>query len=113
MKTGAVPDAATVIECDADVVVPPALVALTVNVEDPAVDGVPDSTPVEPFNDNPAGRDPDATANVIGAVPDAANVYEYAVPTVALVGGLSAVKVGGETCIRDPISQVGPRVAPT
>jgi len=46
----------------------------TVNVKDPDDVGVPDSTPVVLSRVNPAGRDPDATANVIGAVPEAANV---------------------------------------
>ena len=55
------------------VTVPTVFVADTVNVYDPAAEGVPES---EPFDASvrPGGSDPLARANVIGAVPDAANV---------------------------------------
>ena len=53
------------------------------NVAEPTEVGVPDTTPVDGSNTNPAGRAPDDTVNVIGPVPVAVTVAEYAVPTVA------------------------------
>jgi phage shock protein PspC (stress-responsive transcriptional regulator) len=70
------------------------LEAFTVKVYAPAVVGVP--ARVAPLNVRPGGRDPDDRVKVTGVVPDAAKVYPgYAVPTVAVVGGVSAVNVGG------------------
>lgn len=55
--------------------------ALTVNVEVPAVVGVPEITPDEGLRDNPAGRVPLITLQ-FAPVMLAASVAEYAVPTV-------------------------------
>jgi hypothetical protein len=57
---------------DGDVAVPKVLVALTVKVPEPV--GVPDNTPVLVVKLSPAGRLPDATANVGDGEPDAANM---------------------------------------
>lgn len=46
--------------------------AWTVNDEVPVVVGVPDITPVELLNDNPAGKLPDAMDHVYGALPPVA-----------------------------------------
>jgi hypothetical protein len=50
------------------------LAALTVNVDDPAVVGVPDNTPVVSSNVRPAGRDPLPTVNIGDGLPEALNV---------------------------------------
>jgi hypothetical protein len=55
--------------------VPAVFVARTVNVEAPAVVGVPDNNPPE-LNVSPDGSEPDCTANVGAGEPLAANVYE-------------------------------------
>jgi hypothetical protein len=55
---------------------PATLDAVTVKVNDPVADGVPDKTPVEVFNDNPVGNDPALTLNVEAGDPDAVKVYE-------------------------------------
>ena len=47
--------------------------ACTVNVYDPAVVGMPDSTPLV-LSVSPGGRSPVAFVNAIGVVPDAVNV---------------------------------------
>ena len=83
---------------DAEVTLPAVLLACTVNVEVPAVVGFPDSTPLE-FNVNPAGNVPEALNDGAG-LPEAANVYEYATPTVA-PGGETAVNTGA-TCVALP-----------
>ena len=44
-------------------------VTLTVNVEDPAVDGVPEITPVEAASVKPAGSEPVDTTKVYEALP--------------------------------------------
>jgi hypothetical protein len=50
------------------------LAAFTVNVYDPAVVGVPDSTPLDD-NVRPGGNEPPVVSvNVIGVEPDAVNV---------------------------------------
>ena len=49
------------------------LAAVTVNVNVPAVVGVPDKTPPA-LNVSPAGNAPELTVNVIGVVPVAVNV---------------------------------------
>jgi hypothetical protein len=64
----------TVIEMDADVTEPNTLAAETVKVDTPVVVGVPDNTPLEVFNDSPAGNDPDVTENDAAGYPDALNV---------------------------------------
>jgi len=71
-----------------------ALVADTVKVAVPEAVGVPDSTPPE-LSVRPAGRLPLTSANVGAGYPDdGLNVYEYAVPTVA-VGGTGATPNAG------------------
>ena len=55
---------------------PPALVALTPNVETPATVGVPLMMPVEDPRLSPAGSVPPVTAHVIGVVPVATNACE-------------------------------------
>jgi len=52
--------------------VPTPLDALIVKVKVPAVVGVPDKTPVVGFNVSPAGKAPEATANVAAGVAVAA-----------------------------------------
>ena len=49
------------------------LAAVTVNVNVPAVVGVPDKTPPA-LNVSPVGNAPELTVNVIGVVPVAVNV---------------------------------------
>jgi hypothetical protein len=49
-------------------------VALMVNVDGPAVVGVPDNEPEAAFNDKPAGNEPEFTANVGAGLPVAAKV---------------------------------------
>ena len=71
------------------------MVAVTVNVSEPAAVGVPDTTPVEVFNARPAGRAPADTANVGAGDPDATTVCEYAEPTTA--PGSEAVVIDGAT----------------
>jgi hypothetical protein len=55
---------------------PNAFVALTVKLAVPIAVGVPLMTPVDPFSERPAGRDPFVTAHVIGVLPEAARVTE-------------------------------------
>jgi hypothetical protein len=50
---------------------PMASVAVTVNVEDPASEGVPVSVPW-PDNESPAGSEPDVRAKAYGPVPPVA-----------------------------------------
>ena len=58
------------------VAVPARLVACTVNALVPEVVGVPVIAPVEEFRDSPAGSEPAARLQVIGAVPVAVRVCE-------------------------------------
>jgi hypothetical protein len=56
----------------------PLSVTFTVNVEVPAVVGVPVTAPLEAFSDSPAGKVPEAMLQVKGAVPPCAfSVDEY------------------------------------
>jgi len=89
--------AATVMVWESPAVSPALLVAVTVNVDVPAVVGVPDSTPDEAFRLSPAGSWPVDTPNVGAGSPVAAYLYEYAVPAVAVIGGASAVSTGTVT----------------
>ena len=57
--------------------VPYSFEAVTVKVKVPDSVGVPEITPVEALMLRPAGRVPEVTAHVIGAVPDAVRVCEY------------------------------------
>lgn len=50
------------------------LVAVTVNVDDPAAVGVPESTPVAALRVKPAGRDPEDTMYLVAGSPVALNV---------------------------------------
>ncbi len=68
--------------------------ALTVNVEVPAIVGVPVIAPLEEFSVKPAGSVPDNTDHVTPEV-FAARVAEYAVPVVA-AGRLVVVIVRAE-----------------
>jgi hypothetical protein len=77
--------------------VPELLVAVIVNVTEPADVAVPDTTPVAESNVRPAGRTPEDTANVIDPVPVVVTVAEYAVPTVA--AGSDAVVIDGTTSV--------------
>ena len=53
----------------------------TLNVKLPTWLGLPLKAPLEEFNPNPAGREPEVTDHVYGAVPPAAaSVAEYATP---------------------------------
>jgi hypothetical protein len=84
---------------DPEVTDPNTFDALTVNVEGPVVVGVPDNTPLDVLSDNPAGKDPDATAKVAAGYPDATNVYEYAVPVTPVGAGLTAVNTGTDPTV--------------
>jgi hypothetical protein len=75
--------------------VPALFVAVTVNDEGPAARGVPETVPVDESKLNPAGRAPDDTAKVMGAVPDASIVAEYRVPTTARGSVADVVMDGG------------------
>ena len=55
--------------------------ALTVNVEVPALVGVPEIVPVLALSESPAGSDPELTDQVTPEVPDA-RVAVYDVPTL-------------------------------
>lgn len=55
--------------------------------------GVPDRTPPDD-SVSPEGSAPEVMVKLMGAVPEAANVYPaYATPTVPVVGGVKAVNV--------------------
>ena len=62
--------------------------------------GVPLSRPVDAFNVNPAGSVPLVTAQVIVALPDAANVCEYALPVWPDGNGETVVITGAEFTLR-------------
>ncbi len=64
MNTGAAAAGLTVTVFEPVDTVPLAFVADTVNVNPPAAEGVPDSTPVTPSRARPVGNEPVATANV-------------------------------------------------
>jgi len=74
---------------------PALLVALIVKLDVAAVVGVPLITPVAGVKLRPVGRLPTDIAHVIGAVPVAARVWLYAVPTVP--AGKEAVVIVGAT----------------
>lgn len=97
----AVPDTPTTTET-ADDAEPAELVAVTVNDVVPVAEGVPESTPVVELSDKPAGREPVVTDHVIGTVPLAVNVNEYAVDWLAAVGAPDVI-----------VGAVGPDAATT
>jgi hypothetical protein len=67
---------------------------LAVNLNVPAVVGVPEITPVDAARLNPAGSVPELTLQLYGVVPPlAANVVVYAVPTVLPGSGAAVVSV--------------------
>ena len=85
------------------------LLAVTLNVNNPAPVGVPESTPALD-SERPAGNDPDDTANVGAGSPEAVNVYEYPVPIVPEAGGVLEVNAGATgTAITDTV--LSPRFA--
>jgi len=53
---------------------PAEFVALTLKLNEPVTDGVPDITPVVVLSDSPFGRFPEMMAQLIGVVPVAARV---------------------------------------
>ena len=65
---------------------PLALLAVTVNVDVPALLGVPLRTPLVALSCRPDGTDPLVTAKVAEGVPVDVIGNEYGVPTVAAVG---------------------------
>ena len=73
--------------------VPYSFAAVTVKVYAPELVGVPEIMPVDALRLNPAGRVPEVTAHVIGAVPVAVRVWEYAEPSLPSAR-LEAVIVG-------------------
>ena len=93
--------------------VPALMVAVTANDAEPAGVAVPDIAPVEEFNTSPAGGEPVVTANVIGLVPAAVTLAEYAVPTVA--PGSEEVVIDGTSVYVNPpvLVAVPPRVDTT
>jgi hypothetical protein len=72
--------------------VPAAFEARTVKVYEPAAVGVPDNTPAVD-SDSPVGSEPENLVKLT-LPPDAANVYENAVPVGAVDGGEFVVKTG-------------------
>ncbi|MEO8368210.1 MAG: hypothetical protein ABI806_03350 [Candidatus Solibacter sp.] len=79
-------------------------VTLTVKENGPPVVGVPVIAPVVGLSVRPAGRAPEAIANVYGAVPPVTVIAElYGAPTVPVVAEThSAVIVGGAMVIEQP-----------
>ena len=69
------------------------LAAVIVPLKVPNALGVPVIAPPEP-SVRPVGRLPAVTVNVIGVLPDAVQVWLYAMPTVPLDGGATLVKSG-------------------
>ena len=70
--------------------------------------GVPLMAPVDAFKISPAGKVPLATAHVIGVVPEAASVCEYAVPARAGVNGEVVVIDGAAFTARLNCSELLP-----
>ena len=75
------------------------LLAFTVKVNAPGIVGAPASAPLVESRLSPFGSEPDATLNVGDGLPVAAKVYEYGLPTLAVVAGLSAVKLGAAVTV--------------
>ena len=73
--------------------VPNVFVAVTVIEVVPSAAGVPLTTPLEAFKVNPLGSAPPVTDQVIGLLPLALSVCEYAVPTTA--AGNDVVRIEG------------------
>lgn len=78
---------------------PKELVAVMVTVAVANAVGVPLRRPVDAFNVSPAGSVPLVTAQVIVALPEAANVCEYALP-VWPAGRDAVVMMGAEFTLR-------------
>jgi hypothetical protein len=73
-------------------------VTATVNVEEPAVVGVPEITPA-PDNVRPAGSEPELTRQRSAPVPPvASSVWEYATPVAAAAGASARAPRGARTC---------------
>jgi hypothetical protein len=71
-------------------------VTFTVNENGPAVVGVPVIAPVLAFRVRPAGRLPEAIANVSGAVPPVTTIDElYGLPTVPVVAPAHCADIVG------------------
>jgi hypothetical protein len=67
----------TLMDSDFDAALPTVSVAVTVKIDIPAADGIPEITPVEAFRLNPAGKPPEMMDHVSAPVPPAAdNVCE-------------------------------------
>lgn len=82
---------------------PSASVIRTVKDDDPMAVGVPDSTPVDAFKVAQAGRAPSDTLHVNGATPpDAARVWEYAVPVTP--DGIEVVEIAGADAATEMVS---------
>lgn len=79
---------------------PRAFVAVTTKFEFPGFVGVPEMTPVDVFNDSPAGNVPLETEYVKGPVPEAAALNVNATPVVA-AGGVKEPNVGAIMAITD------------
>lgn len=69
------------------------LPAVTVNVLDPALVGVPERRPAG-VRVSPSGRLPEDTVKVGAGTPEAVNEYEYGAPTMAAAGGVLAMSTG-------------------
>jgi len=72
---------------------PLAFVAFTVRLAVPAEAGVPLITPLDAFKVSPFGSAPPVTDQVIGLLPLALSVCEYAVPVTA--AGKDVVRIEG------------------
>jgi hypothetical protein len=81
---------------NACVAVPEVFVAVTTPVNVPETVGVPLSTPVVPFSDNPVGKAPDVRLNAGAGVPLATYVCEYATPT-GPPAGAALLKIGEDS----------------
>jgi hypothetical protein len=79
---------------------PTRFVAVAVNVATPSDAGVPLITPVEAFKVSPEGSAPPVTDQVIGMLPEAVTVWEYAVPTSAAGRGELVVIAGAAETVR-------------
>lgn len=88
--------------------------ARTVNVLETAFDAVvPEMTPVDVFNDNPAGKDPDVRLHVVAPLaPDVVKVWEYELPIGALAKDV-VVTTKGTTTVNVYVADALPSNVPS
>ena len=95
MIVGAVPPLALIVRENGSVSEPAEFVAVISKFAVPVPAGVPVMAPVLELRVRPAGSVPDVTVHVIGVVPVATMVCEYAEPCVPSGNGELVVIVGG------------------